>query len=766
MFNLYSQAARVSAIDHMIDCFAEGGTECTSITDIIHLVQDPVFRPAVLILHPVTPYHDKGTLTGLTYIVQNWDTVFGGVLPDIVKGIDVVVSGGQHEYTFQINEGKADYKGIGDLHDHVSSHTHNSGGKSFTLTDFGGSVVYSISIYPTKTFFNQYHTNLPYYVMGLAVLVILFTSGIFLLYDYMMARSATERELVTEIETKRLFVRFISHEIRTPLQTVTMGMQLLSSELLACIKQLDQSLPPELAVTWRKQMVDWRSLIEQVEESSVIATNVLNDLINYDKVAMGTLSTELELVSLWLLISIALKPFLVNAKQAAVRLVLDSEFDLDTNPQHRAALDSLRGVGDSIKLSQVVRNLLSNALKFSPRGGEVLVTVRWEPLGLPHAAVPEPSGSVDISIRDNGPVPWSSLARAGSLVLTVRDGGAGMSKEDQKNLFREGIQFNANQLQHGGGSGLGLWISKGVVELHNGLLSAHSEGEGLGSEFRCELPLVLLPPHDPRILRTPQSPATPTNRHSSASTRVYPDPGTRYSGGNSLTPTTPTARLFLAHPTATAAPPIPTTPPISRILVVEDSAPSRKVLCRLLKNLGYHTAEAVDGADCVEMMRQQLGLGQGQAKERGVGGGWEMVAELETGSGMGSGTGSGTVGEQQQYEAVHLILMDFEMPRVNGPTATKTPRDMGCDLPIVGVTGNVLAEDQQFFLDHGLNYVLRKPLTVELLKETIDKCAEVNWADPHDKCSPSLTGGSDRNFMWGAGVGAGAGAVGRGDEHV
>ncbi|KAJ1433776.1 hypothetical protein B484DRAFT_447076 [Ochromonadaceae sp. CCMP2298] len=758
MFNLYSQAARVSAIDHMIDCFAAGGTECTSITDIIHLVQDPVFRPAVLILHPVTPYHDRGNLTGLTYIVQNWDTVFEGVLPDIVKGIDVVLSGGQNKYTFQINEGRADYKGIGDLHDTGSAHSHISWERFFTLTDFSGSVLYSITIYPTKTFSNQYHTYLPYYVMGLAVFVVLFTSCIFLLYDHLMNSNAVEREGV--IETKRLFVRYISHEIRTPLQTVTMGLQLLSSELLACIQQqlLDKSLPPELAATWREQMLNWRSLIEQVEESSVIATNVLNDLINYDKVAMGTLNMELELVSLWLLINTALKPFLVNARQAAVRLVMDSEFELDTDPQHRAALDSLMGVGDAIKISQVVRNLLSNALKFSPQGGVVLVTVRWDPLGLPHAAVPaEHRGSAD-STTAGGLVPWSSLARAGSLVLTVRDGGAGMSAEDQKNLFREGIQFNANQLQHGGGSGLGLWIAKGVVELHNGMLSAHSDGEGLGSEFRCELPLVLLPPHDPRT-PLPHSPI-PTNRHRPP-TRVHPDPYTQFSRDNSLA-STPTANLALslALPIATAA---PTMSPggVSRILVVEDSGPTRKVLCRLLKNLGYHAAEAVDGADCVDMMRQQLGQGQGK-KRGGMGAGMEMVAEL--------GTGSGTVGGQEQQEAVHMILMDFEMPRMNGPTATKTLRDMGCDLPIVGVTGNVLAEDQQFFLDHGLNYVLRKPLSVELLKETIDKCTGVKWACPNDKRSPSPTGGS--GWSWRAGVGAGAdsgagaGAVAREDEHV
>ncbi|KAJ1423895.1 hypothetical protein B484DRAFT_331506 [Ochromonadaceae sp. CCMP2298] len=88
------------------------------------------------------------------------------------------------------------------------------------------------------------------------------------------------------------------------------------------------------------------------------------------------------------------------------------------------------------------------------------------------------------------------------------------------------------------------------------------------------------------------------------------------------------------------------------------------------------------------------------------------------------------------------LHIDFEMPRMNGPTATKTLRDMGCDLPIVGVTGNVLADDLDFFMKHGLNYVLTKPLTAELLLETITKCNEAR-----------MGAGT------GAGVGAGEGAV-------
>jgi signal transduction histidine kinase len=215
-----------------------------------------------------------------------------------------------------------------------------------------------------------------------------------------------------------------------------------------------------------------------LEESSGIATMVLNDLINHDKIVMGSLSMELELVSLWHAISAAVKPFYLNARQAAVRLVVDSEFEQGEGEgrvglERKCVLESLMVVGDSVKLSQVVRNLVSNALKFSSPGGEVTVTVRWDPGGLRDApAVPTGSSSGTVSIAPslipgtssrNAPPPWTGMPRAGSLVLTVRDGGAGMSAEDQMNLFREGIQFNANQLQRGGGSGLGLWIAKGTL---------------------------------------------------------------------------------------------------------------------------------------------------------------------------------------------------------------------------------------------------------------------------------------------------------------
>jgi CheY-like chemotaxis protein len=59
--------------------------------------------------------------------------------------------------------------------------------------------------------------------------------------------------------------------------------------------------------------------------------------------------------------------------------------------------------------------------------------------------------------------------------------------------------------------------------------------------------------------------------------------------------------------------------------------------------------------------------------------------------------------------------MDYEMPRMNGPTATSVLRDMGCKVPVIGITGNVLAEDKEYFKSHGAIEVLAKPVSLSQL---------------------------------------------------
>jgi CheY-like chemotaxis protein len=215
----------------------------------------------------------------------------------------------------------------------------------------------------------------------------------------------------------------------------------------------------------------------------------------------------------------------------------------------------------------------------------------------------------------------------GSVHIEVIDTGAGMSPEQVSELFQAGVQFNVNVLQAGQGSGLGLYISKGIVEQHGGTLAVSSEGLGRGSTFTCTLPLHRIP------------------------TDVE-DEGTSRTTRPSDTP----AKLKEMLPL--------------RVLVVEDSAMNRKMLVRLLQKRGHSVFEAVDGQEAIDKVEQAMADGS----------------------------------------AFDTILMDYEMPVMNGPESSRGIRELGCDSFIVGVTGNLMEEDVNYFKECGANAVLPKPL--------------------------------------------------------
>ena len=112
--------------------------------------------------------------------------------------------------------------------------------------------------------------------------------------------------------------------------------------------------------------------------------------------------------------------------------------------------------GDTERLQQVVLNLLSNAVKFTPNGGHVNVRLEQSAVGVE---------------------------------LTVRDTGKGISPEFLPHVFERFQQADSSLTRAHGGLGLGLSISKGLVELHGGNIRAESEGEGCGATFIVTLPL-------------------------------------------------------------------------------------------------------------------------------------------------------------------------------------------------------------------------------------------------------------------------------------
>lgn len=370
MFNLYSEEFRISAIDFMINCFLAGGRhdECVSITDIIHLVQDPLFRPAVLILYPIAANLDPDKLVGLDYAVLNWDSILSNILPEFVNGILVVLSGGKTTYTFRISHGQALLLGSGDLHERrYADHK-----VTFHIPNFAGSVVYTLTIYQSEEYVERFQTMLPIYALLIAIGIVILTSTIFLVYDYKMKREARELEVV--MNTKRLFVRFISHEIRTPMNIVHLGLKLLAKEITILASELDANGSAAVQGII-SQLNNWVGLTTEIEESSDAAILVLNDLINYDKISLGGMVIENDPLDLWTLVSTTFRPFMVQARERKITLRLYSQAD-DKNMglEEREELWGLKFIGDPIKIVQVIRNLLSNALKFTPENGSVDVT--------------------------------------------------------------------------------------------------------------------------------------------------------------------------------------------------------------------------------------------------------------------------------------------------------------------------------------------------------------------------------------------------------
>lgn len=254
--------------------------------------------------------------------------------------------------------------------------------------------------------------------------------------------------------------------------------------------------------------------------------------------------------------------------------------------------------------------------------------------------------------------------------MSVKDSGAGISAEHQKDLFKEGMQFNANKLQGGKGSGLGLFITKGIVSLHGGVISAFSEGEGKGCTFSIELPAV-------EVSASQLESSGELSRERLDIVKIveeYVDP----------------ALLSLKKDEVDVK---SGSHSIQNILVVDDSSPSRKMVARLLKNCGYTVVEAIDGQKCVDYMERNVSSPKG--------------------------------------DRIHMILMDYEMPVLNGPSATSILRGMGIVLPIIGLTGNVLPEDVDLFTKHGANAVLTKPLDLEKLKVVLADFDDIPNDIPH-----------------------------------
>ena len=324
------------------------------------------------LLQPVFLNFNSSQLVGFVGGGFDWRAVLSPLFGTSREDIDVVIHNGGTEFTFTTTKSGLRIQGYGDLHEHkYNEHRHEI--TLFASSDGShNAATYKISIYPTKAYYDSFSTATPIVAAVGCALLMFMCAAAFLLYDYYMQK-ATEASVVV-LETKRRFVRFISHEIRTPLNAVHLGLEALTTEvgraidhLLACLD--DPNLePPDVLDILR----GWQELSTEMMGNSESAVDVLNDLLNYDKIEMGTLRLEFSAVPIWEIVRTATISFLTPAKQKNVILSLESNLDLDEGADEHNNRQFVV-IGDHARLAQVMRNFISNAIKFTPETGLIRI---------------------------------------------------------------------------------------------------------------------------------------------------------------------------------------------------------------------------------------------------------------------------------------------------------------------------------------------------------------------------------------------------------
>ncbi len=242
-------------------------------------------------------------------------------------------------------------------------------------------------------------------------------------------KSLLVRERAAREESDRLnrvkddFLATLSHELRTPLNAILGWTQVLRAQ---------NHLPEDVA-----------QAIERIERSARAQARIIEDLLEVSRIVSGKVRLTVKPIDLGGLVSAAVESVRMAADAKGLRI------DLTTDP----SLPPI--IGDSDRLQQVAWNLLTNALKFSPRDARILVDVK----------------------RDGDDV-----------VLRVRDFGQGIDPEFMPHLFERFRQADSTAARTQSGLGLGLSIVKSLVELHGGTVEATSDGPGKGATFVVRLP--------------------------------------------------------------------------------------------------------------------------------------------------------------------------------------------------------------------------------------------------------------------------------------
>lgn len=268
-------------------------------------------------------------------------------------------------------------------------------------------------------------------------------------------------DLVRLNRMKDSFLGLASHELKTPL-TVIMGYT-------------------ELILTDMADRVDKSvlSMLENISNAASRLDNIVKDMVDVSMIDQKRLQLKLEDIDVNRIVEMAVNElrFFFSMRKQEVVLLLDED-----NPRIR---------GDSVRLMQMLSNVLGNAIKFTPDGGKITISIQLRHLMRSRQAVAGEESHMYVNIgRERHPY----------LELAIADTGIGIDFDDQLRIFDKFYEVG-NIEEHstdkvafkGKGAGLGLAIAKGIVEMHGGEIWVESEGYDPttlpGSAFHIILPL-------------------------------------------------------------------------------------------------------------------------------------------------------------------------------------------------------------------------------------------------------------------------------------
>merc|ERR1711939_63287 len=342
---------------------------------------------------------------------------------------------------------------------------------------YSKSLEYCVEMYPTHAYISEYHTNRPLIIALTSAAIIIFTSIVFLLYDYFMKKVSSEQ--LELLEAKRKFVRFISHEVRTPLNTISLGAKLLNTHLQK-IANVCQDNEFEAEVT------DCIELSEELLDGTESAVMALNDMIRYDEIDVGVLRLDATLIPIVDLLKTVKKSYDIVAREKHIdyRFGMASKDNADDSEGVTdLEADCYRVVGDEMQLLHVFRNLLANAFNHTDMRGTIQLEYQWVADGLP--ANVKSAFSEDETCK---------YPRAGSILVQVSDTGVGMSAERLKSLTKEeSSTIRSSKVSRVSPvTELGVRAAREIVDRHGGVMKIASAGTGLGCSFSVELPVFIL----------------------------------------------------------------------------------------------------------------------------------------------------------------------------------------------------------------------------------------------------------------------------------